>query len=338
LPFGEKGFAEMGDKMPDQLSLISLLKKQAGYHSSFLYGGEAPFDNMEQFMNRQGIDRVTDQKDFGPNYKRLPAKGNGFSWGYGDKEIFRKYLEDSQVADSFPRLDVMLTLAMHDPFLIPDQEKYNKRALDRMEKLGLSDKQKAFDKTYLAQFATMLYFDDALRGFISEFSKRKGFKNTIFVITGDHRMPEIPISTQIDRFHVPLVIYSPLLKKAQKFSSVVSHFDITPSVLAFLQHNYRIKQPSVSAWIGHGLDTELSFRNIRSYAMMRNKNEFMDYIDGEFFLSAETLYKVSKTLDIEPFENTNIKTNLQNKFENFRNINLYVTRNNRIIPDSIKIH
>ena len=70
-------------------------------------------------------------------------------------------------------------------------------------------------------------------------------------------MPEIPISSQIDRFHVPLVIYSPLLKKGKKFSSVVSHFDITPSLLSFLQHNYDIKQPSVSAWIGHGLVLKL---------------------------------------------------------------------------------
>lgn len=338
LPFGERGFAEMGDKMPDHHTMISILKKQAGYTSSFYYGGEAPFDNMEQFMQRQGAERVIDQKDFGSNYNRLPAKDNGFSWGYGDKEIFRKYLDDLQEIDSASRLDVMLTLAMHDPFRVPNQEQYNKRVLERLEQLGLNEKQKEFNKTYLPQFASILYFDDALRSFINDFSKRTDFKNTIFVITGDHRMPEIPISTQIDRFHVPLVIFSPLLKKAQKFSSVVSHFDITPSFLAFLQHNYEIKQPSVSAWIGHGLDTETSYRNVRSYPMMRNKNEFMDYIDGEYFLGDETLYKISENLGIEPISDRAKKDNLQSKFENFRKVNLYVTRNNRIIPDSIKIN
>lgn len=339
LPFGEKGFAEMGDQMPDHLSIISLLKKQAGYHSSFLYGGEAPFDNMEMFMNRQGIDRVIDQKDFGPMYSRLPLSASGFSWGFGDHEIFKKYLDDLSQADSMPRIDVMLTLAMHSPFLTPHQEQYNQRALDRMDHLGLTGQQKKFDQTYLPQFASILYFDDALRSFINDFSKRKEFENTIFVITGDHRMPEIPISSQLDRFHVPLVIYSPLLKGGKKFSSVVSHFDITPSLLSFLQHNYGIKQPSVSAWIGHGLDTETSFRNIHSYPMMRNKNEFMDFIDGENFLAGETIYRVSNTLDIDPLtDNSILKDDLQNKFDHFRKINLYVTHNNRIIPDSIKIH
>ena len=338
LPFGEKGFAELGDQMPEHLTMISILKKQAGYRSSFLYGGEATFDNMELFMDRQGTDRVMDQKDFGPTYNRLPASGNGFAWGYGDAEIFRKYLDDLPKADSTPRIDVMLTLAMHSPFLIPLQKQYNQRVLERMEQLGLSDKQKMFNKNYIAQFATILYFDDALRTFIKDFSKRDGFDNTIFVITGDHRMPEIPIGSQIDRFHVPLVIYSPLLKQGEKFSSVVSHFDIAPSLLALLQNNYGIQQPSVSAWIGHGLDTETSFRNLRSYPMMRNKNEFMDFIDGENFLGGQTIYRVSEMMGIDPLtDNRMLKDDLQNKFDQFRKINLFVTRNNRIIPDSIKI-
>ncbi|HET6557055.1 MAG TPA: sulfatase-like hydrolase/transferase, partial [Prolixibacteraceae bacterium] len=138
LPFGENGFAELDDKMPDHLTMISLLKKQAGYRSSFYYGGEAPFDNMEAFMSRQGVERIIDQDDFGPAYQRMPLSENGFSWGYGDAEIFRKYLDDFQQADSTPRLDVMLTLAMHDPFLLHDQERYNRKALQRMEELGLS--------------------------------------------------------------------------------------------------------------------------------------------------------------------------------------------------------
>ncbi|HLN71699.1 MAG: LTA synthase family protein [Methylococcaceae bacterium] len=338
LPFGERGFTDMGEKMPDHLTMVSLLKNKAGYRSSFYYGGEAPFDNMEVFMKRQGVDRVVDQKDFGPSYNRLPANGNGFSWGYGDKEIFRKYLDDFNPADSLPHIDVMLTLAMHDPFLLPNQEQYNQRVLRRMETLELTDKQKAFNKNYIRQFASMLYFDDALRGFISEFSKRKGFEHTIFVITGDHRMPEIPISTQIDRFHVPLVIYSPMLKAGKKFSSIVSHFDVTPSLLSLLQHHYGIKQPAVSAWIGHGLDTEASFRSVHAYPMMRNKNEFMDYLDGQDFLGGETVYRISENLGSDPQSQDNqLKEDLLNQFNAFKKVNLYVTRNNKLIPDSIKI-
>lgn len=338
LPFGEKGFTDPGTPMPDHLTMISLLKKQAGYRSSFYYGGEAPFDNMEAFMNLQGIDQIIDQADFGPSYERLPTKGNGFSWGYGDAEIFRKYVDDRQPDDSLPRIDVMLTLAMHDPFIVPNQQMYNAKVHKRMDELGLSVKQKAFNSNYIPQFASVMYFDDALRGFIRRLQRLKSFENTIIVITGDHRMPEIPISSQIDRFHVPLVIYSPLLKKAQKFSPVVSHFDIAPSLLSLLRHNYGVRQPSVSAWIGHGLDTQTSFRSDRSYPLMRNKNEFMDFVDGTSFLSGETVYSLFENMGSEPQVSDGIlKQELRDKFNSFRKVNLYVTRNNKLIPDSIKI-
>ncbi|HET6557266.1 MAG TPA: LTA synthase family protein [Prolixibacteraceae bacterium] len=337
LPFGEHGFSDL-EKMPDHLTMISLLKKQAGYRSSFYYGGEASFDNMEAFMAFQGVDRVMDQGDFEEAYKRMPANGNGFSWGYGDHEIFRKYVDDLQPGDSLPRIDVMLTLAIHDPFILPDQQAYNKKVLQRMEELALEDKQKSFNRKYIKQLASVMYFDDALRGFINRMSRLKSFENTILVITGDHRMPEIPISSQIDRFHVPLVIYSPLLKKAEKFSSVVSHFDITPSLLSFLKHNYGIRQPLVSAWIGHGLDTETSFRSVRSYPLMRNKNEFMDFVDGTNFLAGETVYSLYENMGSEPQPvDGAVMKELQNKFNAFRKANLYVTRNNKLIPDSIKI-
>ena len=337
LPFGKNGFAEMGDKMPNQLSILNLLKKNANYYTTFYYGGEANFDNMDLFMKHQGIDSIVDNNTFGARYQRLPAKNNGFSWGYGDREIFRKYLDDLKTYKHNKRIDVLLTIAMHNPFLIPNQSAYNQRVEDRMNTLNLSSKQKEFNKQYIPQFATILYFDDALRYFMQEFSKQKEFANTIFVITGDHRMPEIPISTQLDRFHVPLVIYSPLISKPQKFSSLVSHFDVTPTLLSYFSHNYGIKLPTVSAWIGHGLDNSVNYRSINSYPLMRNKSEFMDYLDNETFLSGQTNYQVDKTLDIEPLNNKAAMDKAQQKFENFKQVNSYVTENNKIIPDSLII-
>jgi len=78
LPFGEHGFSELGKDMPNHISLISLLKKQAAYTSAFIYGGEAEFDNMSGFLNRQNIDQIIDSKNFGNGYNKLPASANGF--------------------------------------------------------------------------------------------------------------------------------------------------------------------------------------------------------------------------------------------------------------------
>lgn len=335
-PFGSNGFAEMADKMPGHLSLPSILKKQAGYSSSFVYGGEAEFDKMDIFLRRQGVDKIIDSKDFGKGYTKLPAAKGGFSWGYGDKDIFSRYLEDIKSSQDTLRLDVLLTLAMHDPFFVPGQEYYNQKFEEKLNSLDLTGKVKTFDAQYPLQFASVLYFDESLRFFFMEASKLPSFGNTIFIITGDHRMPEIPISTQIDRFHVPLVIYSPLLKKARKFSSVVTHFDVAPSLVALLDGAKHIVRPSVASWVGYGLDNSVSFRNLNSYPLMRNKNEILDFIDSEYFLSAKTLYKIYPNLDIEPLDSSELQQQLKDELGNFIRKNNYACQNNKLIPDSLQ--
>ena len=336
VPFGEHGFAELGTKMPDHLGLVSLLKKQADYTSAFVYGGEAEFDNMELFLRRQGTDQIIDSRQFGADYIKLPAASSGFSWGYGDHEIFRRYLEYMKANPDTRKVDVLLTLAMHSPFIVTNQEEYNRKFDARLNTLNLSDKTKTFDHQYDAQFASILYFDESLRYFFNEYSKLSSFQNTIFIITGDHRMPEIPISTQIDRFHVPLVIYSPMLKNAKKFSSVVTHFDLTPSLIALLDGKKYISRPSVASWMGHGLDNSVSYRSLQTYPLMRNKNEIMDMVSSDEFLSGETVYTLYPSLDIEPVDKPDRQKQLKEELDNFMRKNSYACKNNMLIPDSLK--
>lgn len=333
LPFGEKGFADMGESMPLHLSLVKLLKDK-GYQSSFIYGGDAHFDNMDVFLRRQGIDEIVDAHNFGKGYSKLPANDEGFSWGYGDRDIFNKLQELSQNRTK-PRIDIVLTLAMHDPFRINDQTFYDNKFERRLKELQLPENIKEERRTYKKQFATMLYFDDAIDNLIQEYSKRDDFNNTIFIITGDHRMPEIPISSQIDRFHVPLIIYSPMLKSSAKFSSISTQFDITPSILAFLSQNYGMEFPTSAPWMGSGLDTVRNFRNIHSYPLMRNKNELLDYIDGNYFLSNDLLYSITPNLDIVPDVDDTKRNEMRKKFNDFKSVNSFVCSTNHLLPESV---
>ncbi|WP_320110679.1 LTA synthase family protein [Draconibacterium orientale] len=339
VPFGNRGFIELGEDMPDHLSLMSILKTQAGYTGSFTYGGEAHFDNMDVFLKRQGVDRIIDNTGFGEGYEKMPASAtSGFSWGFGDKEIFRRYIEEIKTDTANPRVDVILTLAMHSPFVVENQRYYLAKFNERLAELKLPEKTKAFNRNYEKQFSTVLYFDDALRYFFSEFSKLPSFNNTIFVITGDHRMPEIPISTQLDRFHVPLVIYSPLLKKAAKFSSLVTHFDVTPSLLALLDGDSIFSRPQAAAWIGHGLDDEEDFRVANAYPLMRNKNEILDFIDGERMLANKVIYQIYENMDIETVDEPEKEKELEAELNNFLLKNNHACKNNKLIPDSLKVY
>ena len=140
LPFGKNGFTEM-ENMPGHLSLPAILKKN-GYSTSFYYAGDASFDKMDQFMQKQGIDKIRDKKTFPAGYESLPAN-NGFSWGYGDKELFRFFLDKKgQENPDQPSLTVLLTIATHSPFLIPGQTFYERQFEQRMSALHFKEEQK----------------------------------------------------------------------------------------------------------------------------------------------------------------------------------------------------
>lgn len=334
LPFGEKGFLEMGDKMPSHFSLIKYLKHY-GYTANFYYGGDAHFDLMDVFLRKQNIDLILDQKNFGNGYKKMPTASSGFSWGYGDKDLFKRSFDIINSCKTENQMNIYLTLSMHSPFIVDNMDYYRTKFDDVYSKLNLDPQTMDAVKNYRDILSCVLYTDDAFKEFFDTYKKRSDFNNTIFIITGDHRMPEIPITTQIDRFHVPLIIYSPLLKRTAKFSSVSSHFDITPTLLAFLSDRYKTKKITASTFIGSTLDTARQFRDIHSYPLMRNKNELLDYLYQDYFYSDKTLYKISPDLDISPINDSVVENKIANMFDDFKRRNNFMIQTRTLVPDSL---
>ena len=89
LPFGEKGFAALGERMPRHAGLLSVLKQQ-GYALRFYAGFDSDFDNERAYLALQGVDRIVDMDDFGPSYARNPLSG----WGYDDSVLVSRVLAD----------------------------------------------------------------------------------------------------------------------------------------------------------------------------------------------------------------------------------------------------
>lgn len=333
LPFGKNGFAELGNSMPPDLSLLSLLKLN-GYYTAYYGSFDSHFDNTDIFLHKQFIDAVNDEKTFPAGYSKLPASTGGFTWGYGDKELYRRFFELYDRLDKHPSLSVLQTVATHSPFLVPDENYYLQDFESRMSLLGFNVQQKKDHEDYKLQYASILYMDDAMRELFNEFKKRPGFGNTIFLITGDHRMPEIPMSTKIDRYHVPLIIYSPLLKRTAKFSSISTHFDITPSLLSFLKTNYGIRTPSLVSWMGSGLDTARNLRNIHAYPLMQTKSNLVDFVMGDYMINNDDLYQIGPDLDLEPLTDPAKLNQLKAAFGRFKERNNLFIGTLKLIPDS----
>ena len=332
LPFGQQGFADLGAQMPAHLSLPGILKKN-GYESAFYYGGNARFDNMSEFLGKEGVARIMDEPTFGAGYQKMPG-ANGFTWGYGDKDLFRHYLSVNSPTATQPKLQVLLTVSTHDPFRINEQDRYLQKAGQRFTTLNLTADQQQDRRKYIYQFASILYTDDALRAFFAAYRKRPDFDQTIFLITGDHRMPEIPMTTKLDRYHVPLIVYSPLLKRRATFRSVSTHFDVAPTLLAFLKKNYNLKTPPVVSWLGTGIDTTRQFQNVHAYPLKMTKAETVDFVMGPYMLNQNTLYQISNNMNLEPVNEVNQYNRLNATFDQFkRKNNRFQT--SKLLPDSL---
>ncbi len=329
LPFLKDGYLEEGINAPKANSFFKILNCN-GYSSHYYCGTESTFDKMDIFLRIHNVEIGLNQNKFGKEYSKLPGY-NGFSWGYGDKELFSSFLKMPK--SSRPAISVFFTIANHTPYLIPDQNEYIEKAKKRIQKSAIATDKKKFLSPYLNELSCVMYTDDALKYFFNEYAKLSVFANTIFIITGDHRAPEIPISFQIDRFRVPLIIYSPLLKRAATFKSVVTHFDITPSLLALLGNT--IEQSSVNSWIGTLLDTSSYFNCNRQVGLMRNKNELLDFISKDYFLSGNDLYKMTDNLGIETITDDVKRSEIKKQFEIFKQKNKIVFSTNKLIPDSV---
>ncbi len=333
LPFGKSGFMEL-EEFPNKLTLFGILKNN-GYHTSFYQGTNSSFDNVDKFLLSENLDFVLDRSGFGNKYKLQAEDAAGSSWGYPDMELFKKSMSFKRDKEQ-PRMEVYMTISNHEPFIPPNQKFYEKEVkqiLSRGEHKGKT--LKIIEKNDNV-FATLLYTDDALQWVINAYKKQPNYENTIFLITGDHRLIPIPQRNNLSRFHVPLIVYSPMLKKPQKLSGISSHFDVTPSILAMLNKSYELKMPKKVAWMGGALAMQKEFQGDKDIPLMRNKNELKEYVSGQYLYSDGDVFEIDGNMDLSSAFGTS-SSKIKGKLDSFKAMNAYVTQNNKIIPDSLAI-
>lgn len=333
VPFGSSGFLEL-NKLPSHISLISLLKNY-NYKTSYFEGGDAQFDHKLTYLTHEGMENIVDQNSYEPSYIKSPTE-NGFSWGYPDKEIFKKTLTELKPVGQ-PRFDLIMTITNHEPFTFNGRESYLTRVKALSDKSNFSDVQKEVIDKYKNVFSTLLYTDDAIKDFINQYKSNPNYKNTIFIITGDHRLIPIPQKDNICRFHVPLIIYSPMQIKAEKFKGICSHMDIMPSIVALLNNKYKEKNIEEVPWIGSGLSNATTFVNNHDIPLTQYKGAFKDYISGNLFLSDDVLYRINDKFGLEPDYSSQEQIMINKKFLEYQKINMYVTQNDKIIPPEMVI-
>ena len=330
LPPGKNGFMDLGPDYPSHTSIIQLLS-DAGYHTSFYSGYNTYFDGLNYFLNYQGTDLIISKEWIEENVNGTIEKSSSY-WGYDDKTMFDI---TSTIADTLkhsPRLEIYHTLQSHSPFTVPDEAAYADRFDDHLDSLPVSESKRMAFNRYRDEFTTLLFTDDAVREFMSGYRKRDDYANTIFIITGDHWLIPVPQTSQISRYHVPLIFYSEMIKKPVLFESVNSHFNVVPALTSLLENSAGLSLPDSVHWVGGTMDTTRTFRNIHSLPMMKNKNQLSDFIAGDFFISDDRLFKLDKNLKLTETDNPAKAGELKNSLAIFRSENAYATLTDKLYP------
>lgn len=318
LPMGKTGFMNLRDNAPDYHSLLKILHKN-GYHSSFFYGGWLCFDDMCHFVRQNQIDYTLDEH----LYDSVPERN---TWGIYDDYMFSEALKSIK-NDRKPRIDVYLTLTTHDPFEYPDEQAY----IDQYQRI-LHENKTDLNDYYTQKYASYLYLDRSLRQLINGYRHKPGFDNTIFVITGDHSFNTS--AEPIEVHHVPLVIWSPMLKSARQMDAMVSHRDITPTFLALLKDRYNISTPDKVAWLNRGLDTAQQFRcNTFSPLLDISRSISRMMVQG-YLIDDNGTNKIGFDGRHLTLTNVNDPLNISNLLKSYRELDLYVSLNNALLENN----
>ena len=190
-----------------------------GYTTKFLYGGDAYFDNMQDFFGGNGYD-VIDKSD-------LKTNEISFSniWGVCDEDMAKKAIQvmNEEAKTGKPFFNHWMTVSNHRPFTYPEG------------KISISGTAKSRE-------GGVMYTDYALKQFFEMAKKQTWFKNTVFVIIADHcasssGKTELPM----DKYRIPAFIYAPGFIEPQKIDKLVSQIDLMPTVLGILSFKYESK-------------------------------------------------------------------------------------------------
>lgn len=325
LPYGKISFAQL-ENYPTFLSLVSVLKRN-DYQVSENEGQGAWFLSKGKFFEEQEADYIFDMSSYSKESKKIMVKD--YFWGYNDKTLFTEAFKNKDKHPKTPYLDSYFTGTMHSPFKIEDKSHYERRYAELLKKSTNKESYNVL-KTNEQYYITTLFTDDALKDFFTAYSKRPEYNNTVFLITGDHPMTEAPRANALKRFHVPLIMYSPKLKKSAVSNNVVCHLDIYQTILN-LSRESGVKSPELSSSLGDVLKVEGNNKN-RTVVFMDGDRRIQDIYHNGYYLSDKTVYKVHDNWTITEIQNIAVKEDLQKKIDLFNYANLLSTYHNSLFP------
>ncbi|MFQ6591135.1 MULTISPECIES: LTA synthase family protein [Pseudomonas] len=201
-----------------KLSGLPQLLSARKFDDVYVYNGDFAWDNQSGFFSNQGMTNFIGRNDFVNPVFSDPT------WGVSDQDMFNRGLEELKAREGGkPFYALLQTLSNHTPYALPTPLPV----------------EKVTDRGSLNEHLTaMRYSDWALGQFFEKARKEPYFKETLFVIVGDHGFGNEQQITEMDlgRFNVPMLMIAPGMQ--EKFGvrdhTVGTQIDIVPTIMGRL--------------------------------------------------------------------------------------------------------
>ena len=192
-----------------------------GYETAFFHGAPASSLGFQGFTKSTGFQACFSQEDFEAD-KRTNGKADSDNWWGIWDEPFLQYFRIKMSDMKEPFMTALFTLSSHHPFHVPEQYK------------------DIFPEEEMPIHKCIRYTDHALKRFFEEASKEPWFKNTVFIMTGDHTnmSNHAEYKSSINQFSTSLIIYDasgdlePGIRKG-----IAQQTDILPTILNLVGYN-----------------------------------------------------------------------------------------------------
>lgn len=202
----------------NKFSTASIFKKKE-YQVKYLYGGDAYFDNMEDFFGGNGYG-IVDKKTLKPEEITFSNV-----WGVCDEDMAKKAINvmNEQAKTGKPFFNHWMTVSNHRPYTYPE----GKIDIDSHAKL---------------REGGVKYTDYALKQFFVMAQKQTWFQNTVFIIVADHCASSSGhVQLPLEKYRIPAMMYAPGFIKPSVCNKLVSQIDLMPTLFGLLNFNYQTK-------------------------------------------------------------------------------------------------
>ncbi len=213
----------------EHLATIGSIFREKHYNTSFFYGGDGYFDNMNYFFGNNGYkihDRgknITASEKLDSRRETIPDSLVGFenAWGISDEDLYSAVIRDADAEYKKGELfyDFVMTTSNHRPYTYP---------------AGRIDIPSGTGRNGAVKFT-----DYAIKELLQKASKKPWYKNTIFIFIADHCASSAGKNEiDISKYHIPALIFDARNPHHQNIDKLCSQIDLYPTLFNLLHWSY----------------------------------------------------------------------------------------------------